>query len=168
MTGGLQVNVKYVPWSVLEGFKTLQRRRGDLFKVALSKAPENSFNTIQAPCNLLHGAWMVRQHGGRVGMKSIQIILIDLIHRSSLPSAGSEEGDDAERAHLAALDGSHLLNRSPHQEAQDAGSRGGAADPLSIRLLEHSRTFWGVLDLHRQDRAEGIPSGSFSGSGGRT
>ena len=29
--------------NVLEGFKTLQRRRGDLFKIALSKAPENSF-----------------------------------------------------------------------------------------------------------------------------
>ena len=39
----LHLNVKSVLSNVLEGFKTLQRRRGDLLKTALSKAPEKSY-----------------------------------------------------------------------------------------------------------------------------
>jgi len=37
-----QVILLRVSKNVLEGFKTLQRRRGDLFKIDLSKAPKNS------------------------------------------------------------------------------------------------------------------------------
>ena len=34
---------------MLEGFKILQRRRGDLFKIALSKALENSYLEAERP-----------------------------------------------------------------------------------------------------------------------